>query len=115
MQEAFSPDPHDVEEAQQLVAAFEQHEQQGTGAFTFRCTRRAWHAVQHSAVWCGAAHSTERATWAHVGWLHASPHLRCPCCPCRCHRLLCRDKMIDQPTYLQAQNLLKFAQRLGVS
>jgi hypothetical protein len=30
-------------------------------------------------------------------------------------RTCCRDKMIDQPTYLQAKNLLKFAQRLGVS
>ena len=44
VQEAFSPDPHDVEEAQQLVAAFEQHQQQGTGAFTFRCASRAWPA-----------------------------------------------------------------------
>lgn len=25
----------------------------------------------------------------------------------------CRDKMIDAPTYLQAQNLLTFAERVG--
>lgn len=36
MQEAFSPDPHEVEEARELVAAFERHQAEGTGAFTFR-------------------------------------------------------------------------------
>ncbi len=36
LQEAFSPDPHDVEEAGELVAAFERHQQEGTGAFTFK-------------------------------------------------------------------------------
>ncbi|KAL4457554.1 hypothetical protein ABPG75_012419 [Micractinium tetrahymenae] len=60
VQEVFSPDPHDVEEARELVAAFERHQEEGTGAFTFR------------------------------------------------------DKMIDQPTYLQARNLLRFAERLGL-
>lgn len=35
-QEAFSPDPHDVEEAQLLVGAFEEHRRQGKGAFTFK-------------------------------------------------------------------------------
>lgn len=35
-QEAFSPDPHDVHEAHELVAAFERHQQEGTGAFTFK-------------------------------------------------------------------------------
>ncbi|KAL4440663.1 hypothetical protein ABPG77_000372 [Micractinium sp. CCAP 211/92] len=60
VQEAFSPDPHDVEEAGELVAAFERHQQEGTGAFTFK------------------------------------------------------DRMIDQPTYLQARNLLRFAERLGL-
>lgn len=58
VQEAFSPDRHDVEEARELVAAFERHREEGTGAFTFR------------------------------------------------------DKMIDQPTYRQALNLLQFAERL---
>jgi citrate lyase subunit beta-like protein len=61
LQEAFSPDPRDVEEARELVAAFEQHQAEGTGAFTFR------------------------------------------------------DKMIDQPTYLQARNLLRLAARLSGS
>ena len=36
MQDAFSPDPHEVEEARQLVQAFEEHQMQGKGAFTFR-------------------------------------------------------------------------------
>ncbi|KAI7843968.1 hypothetical protein COHA_002506 [Chlorella ohadii] len=59
VQDAFSPDPHEVEEARQLMQAFEEHQMQGKGAFTFR------------------------------------------------------DRMIDQPTYLQARNLLQFAARVG--
>ncbi|EFN58595.1 hypothetical protein CHLNCDRAFT_29893 [Chlorella variabilis] len=59
VQEAYSPDPREVEEASELVEAFEKHQEEGQGTFTFR------------------------------------------------------DKMIDQPTYLQARNLLKLAQRVG--
>ena len=44
MQDAFSPDPHEVEEARQLVQAFEEHQMQGKGAFTFRCGAVRWMA-----------------------------------------------------------------------
>lgn len=36
MQRAYSPDPHDVQEARELVEAFDEHQRQGLGAFVFR-------------------------------------------------------------------------------
>ena len=155
VQEAFSPDPHDVEEAQQLVAAFEQHQQQGTGAFTFRCASRAWpawwrrceagagalraharctsRAQQSSAAprCCVVQHTSLQRVCGHISsWFahlakRVLPALHLPPVPPvspvplmqlpPAARHYCRDKMIDQPTYLQAKNLLKFAGRLGVS
>lgn len=38
-QEAYSPDPREVEEASELVEAFEKHQEEGQGTFTFRSGR----------------------------------------------------------------------------
>lgn len=70
VQEAFSPDPHDVEEARELVAAFEEHQRHGRGAFTFRsglvgaCLWKRWGV--HVAAACAHAFQASQAGPAHV-------------------------------------------------
>lgn len=121
MQDAFSPDPHEVEEARQLVQAFEEHQMQGKGAFTFRwaapvapfihagMVAARWRLAAGAHAWQGLCRAPRTGQVTCVAVASSAMQRDCLLPP----PTLSRDRMIDQPTYLQARNLLQFAARVG--